>query len=258
MVNAYRQIGIFAFGAAAQQLTTDIAKYTIGRLRPHFFSVRIYSISLFYLSFSSVLFCWSACCTYSLWWFCQIFNLYFALCVMRTTWRRGARLQITMLFRRTFEVLFWLLDKIAIWPNDQETQQQQQQQFISLVLVSCSTISDSLLMLVFRSPPSWWMDAHFHLFHAHNVEVRISIQKKNKISIDKTCIAPRNVKCNLAAEMRRGAYVCLYHASETNAHFSVTTMKNEEETAQRSANLRNEATLIFVVDYTLLMQRDNE
>lgn len=39
MANVYRQIGIFAFGAAAQQLTTDIAKYTIGRLRPHFFSV---------------------------------------------------------------------------------------------------------------------------------------------------------------------------------------------------------------------------
>lgn len=39
--NAYRQIGIYAFGSAASQLTTDIAKYTIGRLRPHFFSVSI-------------------------------------------------------------------------------------------------------------------------------------------------------------------------------------------------------------------------
>lgn len=47
MVNAYRQIGIFAFGAAAQQLTTDIAKYTIGRLRPHFFSV---SLNFFFVA----------------------------------------------------------------------------------------------------------------------------------------------------------------------------------------------------------------
>ncbi|XP_048507931.1 putative phosphatidate phosphatase isoform X3 [Athalia rosae] len=34
--NAYRQIGIFGFGAACTTLTTDIAKYSIGRLRPHF------------------------------------------------------------------------------------------------------------------------------------------------------------------------------------------------------------------------------
>jgi PAP2 superfamily len=32
-------IGIFLFGAACSQLTTDIAKYTIGRLRPHFFDI---------------------------------------------------------------------------------------------------------------------------------------------------------------------------------------------------------------------------
>lgn len=36
---AYRVIGVFLFGCACQQLTTDVAKYTIGRLRPHFFSV---------------------------------------------------------------------------------------------------------------------------------------------------------------------------------------------------------------------------
>lgn len=36
---AYRVIGVFLFGCACQQLTTDIAKYTIGRLRPHFFDV---------------------------------------------------------------------------------------------------------------------------------------------------------------------------------------------------------------------------
>jgi len=37
--NVYIYIGVFAFGAACSQLTTDIGKYTIGRLRPHFISV---------------------------------------------------------------------------------------------------------------------------------------------------------------------------------------------------------------------------
>lgn len=37
--NLYKYIGIFLFGATCCQLTTDIAKYSIGRLRPHFFSV---------------------------------------------------------------------------------------------------------------------------------------------------------------------------------------------------------------------------
>lgn len=37
--NLYCVFGIFAFGAACSQLTTDVLKYTIGRLRPHFFSV---------------------------------------------------------------------------------------------------------------------------------------------------------------------------------------------------------------------------
>ena len=32
-------IAVFLFGAACSQLTTDIGKYTIGRLRPHFLSV---------------------------------------------------------------------------------------------------------------------------------------------------------------------------------------------------------------------------
>ncbi|XP_071439605.1 putative phosphatidate phosphatase [Hetaerina americana] len=36
---AYKAIGVFGFGAACSQLTTDIGKYTIGRLRPHFFAV---------------------------------------------------------------------------------------------------------------------------------------------------------------------------------------------------------------------------
>ncbi|XP_036330256.1 putative phosphatidate phosphatase isoform X2 [Rhagoletis pomonella] len=39
MVECYKKIGIFGFGAAVSQLTTDIAKYSIGRLRPHFFAV---------------------------------------------------------------------------------------------------------------------------------------------------------------------------------------------------------------------------
>ncbi|XP_060536290.1 putative phosphatidate phosphatase isoform X2 [Cylas formicarius] len=37
--NGYCAIGIFAFGAACSQLTTDVMKYTIGRLRPHFYTV---------------------------------------------------------------------------------------------------------------------------------------------------------------------------------------------------------------------------
>ncbi|KAK0170191.1 hypothetical protein PV328_010781 [Microctonus aethiopoides] len=36
---AYEKIGIFLFGAAVNVLTTDVAKYTVGRLRPHFFDV---------------------------------------------------------------------------------------------------------------------------------------------------------------------------------------------------------------------------
>lgn len=39
--NAYCAIGMLAFGAACSQLTTDVMKYTIGRLRPHFYSVCI-------------------------------------------------------------------------------------------------------------------------------------------------------------------------------------------------------------------------
>lgn len=35
----YCIIGVFGFGAASNQLLTDIAKYTIGRLRPHFWDV---------------------------------------------------------------------------------------------------------------------------------------------------------------------------------------------------------------------------
>ncbi|XP_069126922.1 phospholipid phosphatase 1-like [Argopecten irradians] len=35
----YRCLGTFLFGAAVTQLTTDIAKYSLGRLRPHFLTV---------------------------------------------------------------------------------------------------------------------------------------------------------------------------------------------------------------------------
>lgn len=36
---AYKAIGTFLFGAAMSQSLTDIAKYSIGRLRPHFLDV---------------------------------------------------------------------------------------------------------------------------------------------------------------------------------------------------------------------------
>lgn len=39
IVEAYKSIGMFGFGAACSQLLTDVGKYTIGRLRPHFFDV---------------------------------------------------------------------------------------------------------------------------------------------------------------------------------------------------------------------------
>uniref|UniRef100_A0A1Q3FHC6 Putative lipid phosphate phosphatase n=1 Tax=Culex tarsalis TaxID=7177 RepID=A0A1Q3FHC6_CULTA len=39
IVEAYKSIGVFGFGAACSQLLTDVGKYTIGRLRPHFFDV---------------------------------------------------------------------------------------------------------------------------------------------------------------------------------------------------------------------------
>lgn len=41
VVEAYKSIGMFGFGAACSQLLTDVGKYTIGRLRPHFFDVCI-------------------------------------------------------------------------------------------------------------------------------------------------------------------------------------------------------------------------
>lgn len=39
IVEAYKSIGMFGFGAACSQLLTDVGKYTIGRLRPHFLEV---------------------------------------------------------------------------------------------------------------------------------------------------------------------------------------------------------------------------
>ncbi|XP_017836000.1 putative phosphatidate phosphatase isoform X1 [Drosophila busckii] len=39
LIECYKKMGVFAFGAAASHLTTDIAKYSIGRLRPHFMAV---------------------------------------------------------------------------------------------------------------------------------------------------------------------------------------------------------------------------
>ncbi|KAH8272944.1 hypothetical protein KR018_011893, partial [Drosophila ironensis] len=39
LIECYKKVGIYAFGAVVSQLTTDIAKYSIGRLRPHFIAV---------------------------------------------------------------------------------------------------------------------------------------------------------------------------------------------------------------------------
>ncbi|XP_045121273.1 phospholipid phosphatase 1-like isoform X3 [Portunus trituberculatus] len=39
MWGCYTAIGVFLFGCACSQLTTDIAKYSVGRLRPHFVSI---------------------------------------------------------------------------------------------------------------------------------------------------------------------------------------------------------------------------
>ncbi|KAH8401861.1 hypothetical protein KR009_008271 [Drosophila setifemur] len=39
LLECYRKIGIFVFGLGVEQLTTNIAKYAIGRLRPHFFAL---------------------------------------------------------------------------------------------------------------------------------------------------------------------------------------------------------------------------
>ena len=41
----YHQLIIFAFGALASQTLTDIAKYSIGRLRPHFISVCVPNVN---------------------------------------------------------------------------------------------------------------------------------------------------------------------------------------------------------------------
>jgi len=38
------KVGVFGFGAACTVLTTDIAKYTIGRLRPHFMKLCVPNI----------------------------------------------------------------------------------------------------------------------------------------------------------------------------------------------------------------------
>nr|XP_031829820.1 putative phosphatidate phosphatase isoform X2 [Nomia melanderi] len=43
--NAYQKIGIFGFGAATTVLITDVAKYTIGRLRPHFMTLCVPNIN---------------------------------------------------------------------------------------------------------------------------------------------------------------------------------------------------------------------
>ncbi|XP_048762388.1 phospholipid phosphatase 1-like isoform X2 [Ostrea edulis] len=39
VISVYRTLGSFLYGAGITQLLTDIAKYSIGRLRPHFYTV---------------------------------------------------------------------------------------------------------------------------------------------------------------------------------------------------------------------------
>jgi len=39
ITSVYKAVGTFLFGAAMSQSLTDIAKYSIGRLRPHFLDV---------------------------------------------------------------------------------------------------------------------------------------------------------------------------------------------------------------------------
>lgn len=39
VINSYKNMGYFLFGCAAQQTATNIGKFSIGRLRPHFFSM---------------------------------------------------------------------------------------------------------------------------------------------------------------------------------------------------------------------------
>lgn len=58
----YKFFGYFSFGAAVTQTITDITKYSIGRLRPHFISVRVFgsfsdclSIRWFLKTFSSAI-----------------------------------------------------------------------------------------------------------------------------------------------------------------------------------------------------------
>lgn len=36
---SYITIGVFTFGAACQQVTAEVTKYVLGRLRPHFYAV---------------------------------------------------------------------------------------------------------------------------------------------------------------------------------------------------------------------------
>ncbi|KAL2736391.1 putative phosphatidate phosphatase isoform X1 [Vespula maculifrons] len=42
---AYIKVGVFGFGAATTVLVTDVAKYTIGRLRPHFMTLCVPDIN---------------------------------------------------------------------------------------------------------------------------------------------------------------------------------------------------------------------
>ncbi len=47
VIALYKTIGPFLFGAAVSQVSTDITKYSVGRLRPHFLTVCAPDYTLF-------------------------------------------------------------------------------------------------------------------------------------------------------------------------------------------------------------------
>lgn len=51
-IECYKRVGLLIFGSGVCELTTDIAKYSIGRLRPHFFAVS-FRIFLYIVYFKS-------------------------------------------------------------------------------------------------------------------------------------------------------------------------------------------------------------
>lgn len=70
MWGCYTAIGVFLFGCACSQLTTDIAKYSVGRLRPHFVSICKPDWSQVCLP--SELICWFIACFVVCFMYCSV------------------------------------------------------------------------------------------------------------------------------------------------------------------------------------------